>query len=143
MKKSIFGMILALCASLFALSSCESEPVDMLLGTWKLTAMNISANGISMDIDPSVAGIDYTYSFRGDGTSTLIITSSATSSEIENSHYTVTEVEGESIITFTSTDGDDVSTAKVVRLDATQLVLKVNEFYGDSNAVVTLSFRRI
>ena len=141
MKKSIFGMILALCASLFALSSCESEPVDMLLGSWKLTAMNISANGISMDIDPSVAGIDYTYSFRGDGTATLVITSSATSSEVANCNYTVTEVDGESIITFTSTEGE-VSTAKMTHLDATQLVLKVNEFDGDGNALVTLTFRR-
>ena len=136
-------MILALCASLFALSSCESEPVDMLLGTWKLTAMNISANGISMDIDPSVAGIDYTYSFGNNGTATLVISNGQASSEISTVTYTVTESEGESIITFSSTDGDDVSTAKVVRLDATQLVLKVNEFDGDGNAVVTLSFRRI
>ena len=134
-------MILALCASLFALSSCESEPVDMLLGSWKLTAMNISANGISMDIDPSVAGIDYTYSFRGDGTATLVITSSTTSSEVENCNYTVTEVDGERIITFTSTEGE-VSTAKMTHLDATQLVLKVHEFDGDGNALVTLTFRR-
>ena len=141
MKKSIFGLILAAFVSLFALSSCEPEPADMLVGTWKLTAMNISANGMSMDIDPKVAGIDYTYSFGNNGTATLVISNSQASSEISTVTYTVTESEGKSIITFTSTDGE-VSTVEMIHLDATRLVLKVHEFNGDPNAVVTLTFAR-
>ncbi|MBQ5931501.1 MAG: lipocalin family protein [Tidjanibacter sp.] len=141
MKKSIFGLILAAFVSLFALSSCEPEPADMLVGTWKLTAMNISANGMSMDIDPKVAGIDYTYSFGNNGTATLVISNSQASSEISTVTYTVTESEGKSIITFTTTDGD-VSTVEMIHLDATRLVLKVHEFNGDTNAVVTLTFAR-
>ena len=141
MKKSIFGLILAAFVSLFALSSCEPEPADMLVGTWKLTAMNISANGISMDIDPKVAGIDYTYSFGNNGTATLVISNSQASSEISTVTYTVTESEGKSIITFTTTDGE-VSTVEMIHLDATRLVLKVHEFDGDTNAVVTLTFAR-
>lgn len=141
MKKSIFGLILAAFVSLFALSSCEPEPADMLVGTWKLTAMNISANGMSMDIDPKVAGIDYTYSFGNNGTATLVISNSQASSEISTVTYTVTESEGKSIITFTTTDGE-VSTVEMIHLDATRLVLKVHEFNGDTNAVVTLTFAR-
>lgn len=141
MKKSIFGLILAAFVSLFALSSCEPEPADMLVGTWKLTAMNISANGISMDIDPKVAGIDYTYSFGNNGTATLVISNSQASSEISTVTYTVTESEGKSIITFTTTDGE-VSTVEMIHLDATRLVLVVHEFNGDTNAVVTLTFAR-
>ena len=141
MKKSIFGLILAALVSLFALSSCEPEPADMLVGTWKLTAMNISANGISMDIDPKVAGIDYTYSFGNNGTATLVISNSQASSEISTVTYTVTESEGKSIITFTTTDGE-VSTVEMIHLDATRLVLVVHEFNGDTNAVVTLTFAR-
>ena len=141
MKKSIFGLILAAFVSLFALSSCEPEPADMLVGTWKLTAMNISANGISMDIDPKVAGIDYTYSFGNNGTATLVISNGQASSEISTVTYTVTESEGKSIITFTTTDGE-VSTVEMIHLDATRLVLKVHEFDGDTNAVVTLTFAR-
>jgi hypothetical protein len=141
MKKSIFGLILAAFVSLFALSSCEPEPADMLVGSWKLTAMNISANGISMDIDPKVAGIDYTYSFGNNGTATLVISNSQASSEISTVTYTVTESEGKSIITFTTTDGE-VSTVEMIHLDATRLVLKVHEFDGDTNAVVTLTFAR-
>lgn len=141
MKKSIFGLILAAFVSLFALSSCEPEPADMIVGTWKLTAMNISANGISMDIDPKVAGIDYTYSFGNNGTATLVISNSQASSEISTVTYTVTESEGKSTITFTTTDGE-VSTVEMIHLDATRLVLKVHEFDGDTNAVVTLTFAR-
>ena len=141
MKKSIFGLILAAFVSLFALSSCEPEPADMIVGTWKLTAMNISANGMSMDIDPKVAGIDYTYSFGNNGTATLVISNSQASSEISTVTYTVTESEGKSIITFTTTDGE-VSTVEMIHLDATRLVLKVHEFDGDTNAVVTLTFAR-
>ena len=141
MKKSFLGLILAAFVSLFALSSCKPEPADMLVGTWKLTAMNISANGISMDIDPKVAGIDYTYSFGNNGTATLIISNSQASSEISTVTYTVTESEGKSIITFTATDGE-VSTVEMILLDATRLVLKVHEFDGDTNAVVTLTFAR-
>ena len=141
MKKSIFGLILAAFVSLFALSSCEPEPADMLVGTWKLTAMNISANGISMDIDPKVAGIDYTYSFGNNVTATLVISNSQASSEISTVTYTVTESEGKSIITFTTTDGE-VSTVEMIHLDATRLVLVVHEFNGDTNAVVTLTFAR-
>ena len=141
MKKSIFGLILAAFVSLFALSSCEPEPADMLVGTWKLTAMNITANGMSMDIDPKVAGIDYTYSFGNNGTATLVISNSQASSEISTVTYTVTESEGKSIITFTATDGE-VSTVEMIHLDATRLVLKVHEFDGDTNAVVTLTFAR-
>ncbi|MBQ5807862.1 MAG: lipocalin family protein [Tidjanibacter sp.] len=141
MKKSIFGLILAAFVSLFALSSCEPEPADMLVGTWKLTAMNISANGMSMDIDPKVAGIDYTYSFGNNGTATLVISNGQASSEISTVTYTVTESEGKSIITFTTTDGE-VSTVEMIHLDATRLVLKVHEFNGDTNAVVTLTFAR-
>jgi hypothetical protein len=113
----------------------------MLVGTWKLTAMNISANGMSMDIDPKVAGIDYTYSFGNNGTATLVISNSQASSEISTVTYTVTESEGKSIITFTTTDGE-VSTVEMIHLDATRLVLKVHEFDGDTNAVVTLTFAR-
>ena len=141
MKKSIFGLILAALVSLFALSSCEPEPVDMIVGTWKLTAMNISANGMSMDIDPKVAGIDYTYSFGNNGTATLVISNGQASSEISTVTYTVTESEGKSIITFTTPDGE-VSTVEMIHLDATRLVLKVHEFDGDTNAVVTLTFAR-
>ena len=141
MKKSIFGLILAAFVSLFALSSCEPEPADMLVGPWTLTAMNISANGMSMDIDPKVAGIDYTYSFGNNGTATLVISNGQASSEISTVTYTVTESEGKSIITFTTTDGE-VSTVEMIHLDATRLVLKVHEFNGDTNAVVTLTFAR-
>ena len=141
MKKSIFGLILAAFVSLFALSSCEPEPADMLVGTWKLTAMDISGNGMSMDIDPKVAGIDYTYSFGNNGTATLVISNGQASSEISTVTYTVTESEGKSIITFTTTDGE-VSTVEMIHLDATRLVLKVHEFNGDTNAVVTLTFAR-
>lgn len=68
MKRNFFAMMVAAIVSLFALTSCGKEPAELIVGKWTLTAMSISYDGFTMDIDPSAVGMEVTYTFNADGT---------------------------------------------------------------------------
>lgn len=68
MKRNFFTMMVAAIVSLFALTSCEKKPTELIVGKWTVTSMNISHDGFSIDINPSEVGSNVTYTFRADGT---------------------------------------------------------------------------
>ncbi|MBQ2247324.1 MAG: lipocalin family protein [Tidjanibacter sp.] len=68
MKRNLITMMLAAIVSLFALTSCEKEPADLIVGKWTMTEMSVSYDGITLNINPSEMGRTVIYTFKADGT---------------------------------------------------------------------------
>ena len=120
MKRNIFTMIMAAMVSLFALTSCEKEPAELIVGTWKVTAMSMSYEGMTMDMDPAEMGVDYTMTFRADGTVTIILSAEG-ESETANGTYSVAS-NGDTMTLITTAEGES-TTSTIAQLDDTTLVI--------------------
>lgn len=124
-------MILAACASLFALTSCEKAPEDLIVGTWNLTAINVKTGGVSMDIDPAEMGVmDMQYTFKADGTLTASV-----EGETITANYSVTE--GEPATLSLIVEGE-TATITIKQLDKESLVLVQSE----EDVEITMTFTR-
>lgn len=131
MKRNIFTMIMAAMVSLFALTSCEKEPTELIVGTWKVVSMSISYEGMTMDMDPAAMGMDYTMIFKADGTITIILSAEG-ESEAANGTYSVASNGDTKTLTMTA-DGES-TTSTIVQLDDTTLVID-QEIIEDGIAV--------
>lgn len=124
-------MILAACASLFALTSCEKAPEDLIVGTWNLTAINMNMGGVSMDIDPAEMGMmAMQYTFKADGTLTASV-----EGETITANYSVTE--GEPATLNLIVEGE-TATITIKQLDKESLVLVQSE----DDVEITMTFTR-
>lgn len=123
-------MILAACASLFALTSCEKAPEDLIVGTWNLTAINMNMGGVSMDIDPAEVGMCTQYTFKADGTFTASM-----EGETITANYSVTE--GEPATLSLIVEGE-TATITIKQLDKESLVLVQSE----EDVEITMTFTR-
>lgn len=120
MKRNIFTMIMAAMVSLFALTSCEKEPAELIVGTWKVVSMSINYDGMTMDMDPAEMGVDYTMTFRADGVLTISMAAEGQSQTV-NGTYSVASNGDTKTLTMT-TEGES-ATSTIVTLDDTTLVL--------------------
>ncbi len=120
MKRNIFTMMMAAMVSLFALTSCEKEPTELIVGTWKVVSMSISYEGMTMDMDPAEMGVVYTMTFKADGTITVMVSAEG-ESQTANGTYSVAS-NGDTM-TLTMTAEGESNTSTIARLDDTTLVL--------------------
>lgn len=121
MKRNIFTMIMAAMASLFALTSCEKEPTELIVGTWKVVSMSMSYEGTTMDMDPAEMGVDYTMTFKADGTMTIMVSAEEGEPQTANGTYSVAS-NGDTM-TLTMTAEGESNTSTIARLDDTTLVI--------------------
>jgi hypothetical protein len=144
MKKSIFTLLLAACASIFILTSCdkEQEPADLLLGHWMLNNISMTTQGMTIDMDPAQLGMWCELSFSSDG---ICITNiyedeNGESGETLKGSYDVLVGEQKTVLNLYN-DGE-VSALEIVLLDDSSLTLK--NVVEDEGAVMesTLYFKR-
>lgn len=132
MKRNIFTMIMAAMVSLFALTSCEKEPTELIVGTWKVVSMSMSYEGTTMDMDPAEMGVDYTMTFKADGTMTIMVSAEEREPQTANGTYSVAS-NGDTM-TLTMTAEGESATSTIARLDDTTLVID-QEFMQNDIAV--------
>ena len=132
MKRNIFTMIMAAVVSLFALTSCEKEPTELIVGTWKVVSMSINYEGVTMDMDPAEMGVDYTMTFKADGTITIMVSAEEGEPQTANGTYSVAS-NGDTM-TLTMTAEGESNTSTIARLDDTTLVID-QDFVEDGMTV--------
>ncbi len=72
MKRNIFTMMVAALVSLFALTSCEKDPADLIVGNWTVTSVSVTLDGVTQEKNPIEEGVAATYTFKADGTGETI-----------------------------------------------------------------------
>lgn len=132
MKRNIFTMIMAAVVSLFALTSCEKEPTELIVGTWKVVSMSINYEGVTMDMDPAEMGVDYTMTFKADGTITIMVSAEEGEPQTANGTYSVAS--NGNTMTLTMTAEGESNTSTIARLDDTTLVID-QDFVEDGMTV--------
>lgn len=144
MKKTIFALILAAFTSMFALTSCdkEQEPADLLVGHWMLSSINMTTNGMSMDLDPAQLGIwcEFRFSSDGDFTCNMYEDENGTTGETLVGTYDLLASDQKSVLNLYM-EGE-VTALEVLHLDSDSLTLRSVTNEDGTNAVTTLSFIR-
>lgn len=124
MKKSIFTIIIAACASLFALTSCQKEPADLLVGSWEMTAVKLTSEGMTVEIDPvELMGGIPTFTFSADG---IFAVSVEEEGEVYSESYNYSVVDGDPAQLMLTVEGESM-TMTIKQLDNTTLILSSNE----------------
>jgi len=72
MKRNIFTMMVAALVSLFALTSCEKDPAELIVGKWTVTSVSFTVDGVTQEKTPMEEGVAATYTFKADGTGETI-----------------------------------------------------------------------
>ena len=144
MKKSIFALIFAAFTSMFALTSCEKEqePADLLVGHWMLSSINMTTNGMSMDIDPAQLGIWCEFSFSSDGNFTcdMYEDENGTTGETLVGTYDLLASDQKSVLNLYM-EGE-VTALTLLQLDSNSLILTGVTSEDGVDVETTLSFRR-
>ena len=144
MKKSIFALILAAFTSMFALTSCdkEQEPADLLVGHWMLSSINMTTNGMSMDIDPAQLGIWCEFCFSSDGnfTCNMYEDENGTTGETLVGTYDLLASDQKSVLNLYM-EGE-VTALTLLQLDSNSLMLTGVTSEDGVDVETTLSFRR-
>lgn len=144
MKKSIFALVLAAFTSMFALTSCdkEQEPADLLVGHWMLSSINMTTNGMSMDIDPAQLGIwcEFRFSSDGDFTCNMYEDENGTTGETLVGTYDLLTSDQKSVLNLYM-EGE-VTALTLLQLDSNSLMLTGVASEDGVDVETTLSFRR-
>lgn len=59
--------ILAAAVALMGLVSCEKELSDAIVGTWEATTVEMTIEGLKMEIDVEEAGMEMSFTFKSNG----------------------------------------------------------------------------
>lgn len=120
MKGRIITLLSALLVAMFSLTSCEKEPQELLVGNWELTKVEMTAEGITLEIDPVEAGLAMTLSFAADGTFVAIESVVSEGMKLEGTYVFN---ENSMTIMLTAPDTYEVMPMKVSSLTKDQLVI--------------------
>lgn len=63
--------ILAAAVALMGLVSCEKELSDAIVGTWEATTVEMTIEGLKMEIDVEEAGMEMSFTFKSNGTGSV------------------------------------------------------------------------
>ena len=137
MKKSIISMAVAAIVSLIALTSCEKEPAELIVGKWTMTTININYGGISMDFTPSEMDMVATFTFKADGTGSLL---DGENTEAMPFTYRML-TEGDKQLLSLTLDGETIL-FDVLTLSDESLVLSQEENEDGESIKTTMTFTR-
>ena len=131
MKRNIFTMLVAALVSLFALTSCEKEPAELIVGKWTMIEMCVSYDGITLNLNPSEMGMNVSYTFKADGTGYAYESDAYESAEATFTYMVLTS--GDKQILSMTVDGE-TSKFDILTLDDDNLVL-YNEQTEDAGII--------
>lgn len=112
MKKLIIA--LAAIAAVIGLASCEKDPSKAIIGTWEATTVEMTIEGMKMEMDIAEMGTNVSFTFRKDGTGVASFTEEGVSEDIELT-YSATEtmltvtIQGDTESFPYSVDGTDMT----------------------------------
>lgn len=130
-------MAVAAIVSLFALTSCEKEPAELIVGKWTMTTININYGGISMDFTPSEMDMVATFTFNADGTGSLL---DGENTEAMPFTYRML-TEGDKQLLSLTLDGETIL-FDVLTLSDESLVLSQEENEDGESIKTTMTFTR-
>lgn len=130
-------MAVAAIVSLFALTSCEKEPAELIVGKWTMTTININYGGISMDFTPSEMDMVATFTFKADGTGSLL---DGENTEAMPFTYRML-TEGDKQLLSLTLDGETIL-FDVLTLSDESLVLSQEENEDGESIKTTMTFTR-
>ena len=130
-------MAVAAIVSLFALTSCEKEPAELIVGKWTMTTININYGGISMDFTPSEMDMVATFTFKADGTGSLL---DGENTEAMPFTYRML-TEGDKQLLSLTLDGETIL-FDVLTLSDESLVLSQEENADGESVKTTMTFTR-
>lgn len=142
MKRNLFTMMIATLASLFALTSCEKEPADLLVGTWNLTTINLSSGGISLDMDPAEMGAQMQFTFTSDGTCYMAMAEDGYEETLTASYFVDVDSKTD-VKTLKLTIEGETQSMTINTLESSTLVLVVTEEEDGQLMTVTMNFTRV
>ncbi len=120
MKKSFKTLVAVVCAALtFGLTSCSKDAEDLIIGSWELVSMDMSATYMGETHNETITpdeGESTTFTFKKDGTMQMTDVS-ADGTETENGTYTVKDDQ----ITITSSRGE-TETYTITSIDKKAMV---------------------
>lgn len=131
-------MAVAAIVSLFALTSCEKEPAELIVGKWTMTTININYGGISMDFTPSEMDMVATFTFKADGTGSLL---DGENTEAMPFTYRML-TEGDKQLLSLTLDGETIL-FDVLTLSDESLVLSQEENEDGESIKTTMTFTRV
>lgn len=131
-------MAVAAIVSLFALTSCEKEPAELIVGKWTMTTININYGGISMDFTPSEMDMVATFTFKADGTGSLL---DGENTEAMPFTYRML-TEGDKQLLSLTLDGETIL-FDVLTLSDESLVLSQEENEDGESIKTTMTFARV
>ena len=66
-----FIIALTAIAVVLGFTSCEKQAAKAIVGTWEATSIEISAQGMNIEMDIAEYGVGMTFTFRDNGSGTL------------------------------------------------------------------------
>lgn len=140
MKKTIFTIFVAAITSLFAFTSCQKEPTDLIVGKWALETLSITSEGITTTVGSEIMGGDFFFTFAASGTFTMTVApADGEASESVTGSYNVA---GEENLTlYLTTEGETVA-ANVSTLNEDTLVMSFSEMEDGEEMAITITFKR-
>ncbi len=139
MKRNIFTMMVAALVSLFALTSCEKEPADLIVGKWTMIEMCVSYDGITLNVNPSEMGMNVSYTFKADGTGYAYESDADESAEATFTYMVLTS--GDKQILSMTIEGDTAN-FDILTLDDNNLVLYREENQDGQTVSMKMTFTR-
>lgn len=112
MRKLI--ITLAAIAAVIGLASCEKDPSKAIIGTWEATTVEMTIEGMKMEMDIAEMGTNLSFTFRKDGTGVASFAEEGVSEDIELT-YSATEtmltvtIQGDTESFPYSIDGTDMT----------------------------------
>lgn len=140
MKKALKAMVMLLfVVSMTALTSCNKEAENLIVGKWECTAANYTDEGTTYSV-PELIGMIWEFKANGDLIGTILDDEDDYDDVSETASYVILG----NILTITSTDldGDVDSESYIIKeLTKSKLVLEDDDNEWDENAV--LEFKKI
>lgn len=130
-----FFILTALMAVL-GLSSCEKEPSKAIVGTWEVTKMELSANGVNTTIDMADANGVMKFTFNADGSGNVYFEAEGVG---ENTTFEYEVVEN----TLKLTDDEEETYELPIIFEEDMLIIEVGEeVIGQANAKIKIYFKK-
>ena len=140
MKKSFKTLVAVVCAALtFGLTSCSKDAEDLIIGSWELVSMDMSATYMGETYNETITpdeGESTTFTFKKDGTM-QIIDVTAEGTETTDGTYTVKDDQ----ITLTSSEGE-VESYTITKIDKKEMVWNMSQSTEQYSASMTVNLKK-
>lgn len=128
-----FIITLTAIVAFFGLTSCQKEASKALVGIWQATTMEMSINGLKMEVDMEDAGMGVEFTFRENGSGSISGTSEADDIELDF----IYSVDGETLVL--DAEGEIIEIPFTLEKKNLSMILD-GEIFDETGVKVTVHF---